>query len=233
MEENKSLTIPVAIVASGIIIAGAIFFTRDTATAPKKVVDDNAPTQQAEGKLPAPLTDADHVLGSADAPVTFMVYTDLECPFCRRFHTSTLNPMMEEYGKAGKVKLVYRHFPLPASMHPSALSFALAAECAADLGGKEKFWEFTEQLYSTDGASLADALIVAQSIGLDKTNMSDCVNTQKFLAKVKSDQADGQSIGVGGTPYSVIIKDGKATPIDGGAIPYEQLKPILEGIINN
>lgn len=229
--ENKSLTIPVAIIAAGIIIAGAIFFTRDVKTEPGEANNNNAQVQQNNNTLPAPLTNADHVLGSPDAPVTFIVYTDLECPFCRRFHETTLKSMMEEYGKDGEVKLVYRHFPLPATMHPNALNFALASECVAEAGGQAKFWEFVDKLFSTNATNLTDALTVAQSLGLDKTQINDCVTSQKFLAKVKADQTDGQKIGVAGTPYSVIIKDGKATPIDGGAIPYEQLKPILEGVI--
>lgn len=238
MDENKNLSIPVAIVAAALIIAGAIFFTRDVSD--KRAPLDNGNQQQEEEQgvvtdsQPSPITDKDHVLGDPDADITFLVYSDLECPFCRRFHEQTLKQMMDEYGKLGKVKMVYRHFPLPASLHPNALNFALASECVSDIGSEDKFWEFIDRLFSTDAATLEDALTVAQNIGVDKAKVKSCVESQKFLQKVNDDQDDGSRIGVQGTPYSVIItKDGKTTPIDRGAIPYEELKPLLERTLNN
>lgn len=231
-EEKNSLSIPVAIVAAGLIIAGAIFFTRggSPAQVPNDDQDNNA--QVATNGKPATVSDSDYVLGDPNAPVTVLVYSDLECPFCRRFHEDTLKPMMEEYGKLGKVKLVYRHFPLPASLHPNALNYALASECVADTLGQARFWEFIDKLFTTEAASLDDAITIAQSMGADKAKITDCVNNQDFLQKVKSEQTDGQSAGVRGTPSSFIIKGDKATPIDGGAIPYEQLKPLLERNLN-
>ncbi len=238
-EENKNMSVPVAIVIAALIVAAAIFFTRNSSTAPKGTANNNQPQQQGEqpqanNEKPAPITDADHVLGDPNAPITFLVYSDLQCPYCRRFHEDTIKQMMDEYGKLGKVRLVYRHFPLPASLHPNALNFALASECVTDLGGKAKFWEFIDKLFSTNGQTLDDALAIAQSLGVDKVKVKSCVDSQKFLQKIQDNQSDGARIGVAGTPYSVIMtKDGKVTPIDRGAIPYTELKPLLERTLGN
>lgn len=87
----------------------------------------------------------DHLNGSPEAPVTIIEYSDLDCPFCKQFH-ETMNRVMNEYGPAGQVAHVFRHFPL-ASLHPNAAKQAEAAECAAELGGNLKFWEFLNRVF--------------------------------------------------------------------------------------
>src|SRR6185436_7093141 len=83
-----------------------------------------------------PVTEKDHILGNPNAEVIMVEYSDLECPFCKEFH-STLRRVMNEYGKDGKVAWVYRHFPID-SLHPKARKEAEATECAAELGGESK-----------------------------------------------------------------------------------------------
>jgi protein-disulfide isomerase len=236
-EEKNNVSLPVAIIAAGLIIAAAIFFTRTSSPSNNGAVDNqnaknNAQPTADNGSNPGPIASQDHVLGDPNAPVTVLVYSDLECPFCRRFHSETIKPMMDEYGKLGKVKLVYRHFPLPATMHPNALNYALTSECVTDMLGQGQFWQFVDKLFSTNAASLDDAKKVAESLGADKTKLEDCINSQKFLSVIQKDQADGQNAGVRGTPSSFIIKGDKVTPIDGGAIPYTELKPLIERNLN-
>ena len=88
--------------------------------------------------------DSDHIRGNPAAPVTLVEYSDFECPFCKRFHT-TAKRLVDESG--GRVKWVYRHFPLD-ELHPvKARQEAVASECAAELGGNDAFWKFADRLY--------------------------------------------------------------------------------------
>ena len=96
----------------------------------------------AQVALP-PLTDKDHVLGDASAQVTIIEYSDLECPFCSRFHT-VQETIMKEY--AGKIKWVHRHYPLD-QIHPNARPYAYAAECAAEVGGNDAFWGMIDYIF--------------------------------------------------------------------------------------
>ncbi len=89
--------------------------------------------------LPA-ISTKDHIRGEINAPVTIVEYSDFSCPFCKQFHPSLVRAL-SEYD--GKVRWVYRHFPL-VNIHPNALSQAKAAECAGEQG---KFWEYADALF--------------------------------------------------------------------------------------
>lgn len=89
-----------------------------------------------------PISANDHVLGNTNAPITIIEYSDLECPFCARFHT-TQQTIMKEY--EGKIKWVHRHFPL--DFHPDAKPYAYAAECAAEIGGNDTFWKMIDYIF--------------------------------------------------------------------------------------
>jgi protein-disulfide isomerase len=91
-----------------------------------------------------PVTEKDHIAGNPQADLMIVEYSDPECPFCKRFH-ETMMQAMDEYGKQGKVAWVYRHFPLD-SIHSKARHEAEAVECAGELGGNEKFWEYLNKL---------------------------------------------------------------------------------------
>ncbi|MBI5405072.1 MAG: thioredoxin domain-containing protein [Candidatus Kerfeldbacteria bacterium] len=85
-----------------------------------------------------PINDNDHVIGGKNAKVQVIEYSDFECPFCKQFAPS-IEQALQEYGD--KIAVVFRHFPLT-SIHPLAQKLAEGSECAAELGGKDKFWEF-------------------------------------------------------------------------------------------
>lgn len=90
-----------------------------------------------------PVTETDHYFGSKDAEIVIIEYSDLECPYCARFHT-TMHQVVEDYG--GKVAWVYRHLPLE-SIHPNAYNKALAAECIASLGNNDKYWKYIDDIF--------------------------------------------------------------------------------------
>jgi protein-disulfide isomerase len=92
-----------------------------------------------------PVTAADHIRGDISAPVKIVEYSDLECPFCKRFHTTLQEIMKSSYGTENKVAWVFREFPL-AQLHPKAVKEAEAAECVAELGGNEAYWKFIDKV---------------------------------------------------------------------------------------
>lgn len=168
----------------------------------------------------------DHIRGSKDAPVTLVEYSDLECPFCKRFHPE-MQQLMQEYD--GQVKWVYRHFPL--SFHANAQKEAEAAECAGKLGGNDKFWEYTDKIFertNSNGTGFAlDSLVpLAKEIGLPESIFKACLDSGEFTAHVQQDLQEGISFGVNGTP--TIFVNGQ--PVE-GAVSYEQLKLVVESLL--
>ncbi len=115
-----------------------------------------------------PVGDTDHVYGNPSAPVKIVEFSDLECPWCKNFH-SVLKQTVAAYG--GKVAWVYRHFPID-QLHPKARKEAEASECANELGGNDKFWSYIDRLFEiTPSNNGLDANLlpqIAADIGLNK-----------------------------------------------------------------
>ena len=231
--EKQSLAVPIAIVIAGITIAGAVFYSSKSQPA-KNGANQIPPKDSQEVSGLKEVSSDDHILGNPDAQIAIVEFSDIECPFCKKFH-QTMNQVMDEYGKTGKVKWVYRHFPLDA-LHDKARKEAEATECAADLGGNEKFWVYINRLYeitpSNNGLDLAELPKIAEYVGLDKKAFETCLASGKFASKVEANYQDGLNAGVEGTPYSVIInsKDGKKYPLS-GALPYQQIKIAIDQIL--
>jgi len=237
MEEKKqNLILPVAIVVAGVIVAGAIYFT-STAKNQNQNNNNQAAAGQNAGqenlKGPKEISSSDHVLGSPDAPLTMILFTDMECPWCKKFN-DTVNQMMSDYGKEGKIRMIMRQFPL-SQLHQKSEKEAEASECAADLGGNEKFWQYVNKIFeitpSNDGLDPAQLPKIAVDLGLDKTKFAECLNSGKFSQKVQDDYSDALASGGQGTPYFVIIKkNGDKFPMS-GYLPYEQLKITLDQLL--
>jgi len=148
-----------------------------------------------------------------------------------------MNQVMAEYGASGKVAWVYRHFPL-AQRHKQATPAAEASECVAKIGGNEKFWEYTNLLYSNAPASLATDNLkkVALDIGIDEAEFDACLISDYPKEQVAKDIADGNAIAQAdrqfGTPYNILIsKSGVQIPIR-GAQPLAAVKGAIESILS-
>lgn len=180
------------------------------------------------------ISDSDYVRGDNNATLAMIEYSDFECPFCKRFHP-TMQRIVDEY--KGKVKWVYRHYPL--SFHANAQKEAEAAECAGSLGGAEKYWKYTDEIFertTSNGSGLAlDELPkIASDIGLNQKKFEDCLKTGKFEKKVKQDLEEGSVAGVSGTPATFLLneKTGKAQIIE-GAQPYELVKQAVDQALSS
>ena len=197
-------------------------------TAGTETVVDNAGTPT--NITLAAVTDQDWIRGDKNAPVTIVEFSDPECPFCKRFH-QTMQEVMKEYD--GKVRWVYRQFPL-ASLHSKAPKEAEAIECAGDQGGNAKFWAYLDKVFeitpSNNGLDLNKLPQIAKDIGLNVDKFNNCLNSGKFTNKIqKSIQAAGAA-GAQGTPYSIMIVNGKKTVIN-GAQPLSQVKSMIDSAL--
>ncbi len=247
--QPQSYAIPVAIVIAGVLVAGAVLWGRTPTASP---IVGQGQTQQplpvastAELIKNVPLaTASEHILGNPSAPVSVIEYSDIECPFCRRFHPS-MQQIMSTYGAQGKVSWTYRQFPL--SIHPKAYPEALAAECVAGQYDNTAFWKFTSALMDLnpekDASTFPTAVIsddltaeervatAAKKLGLDNTKIAACVTAETYKSKLDALRTEATNAGLGqnqtGTPYSVIISGNKRVLID-GAQPYEVVKQMID-----
>ncbi|MEM7332078.1 MAG: DsbA family protein, partial [Chloroflexota bacterium] len=141
------------------------------------------------------------VVGSDDAPITIVEYTDFQCPFCARHLTDTYPLLLENYIETGIVRYVYKDFPLQ-SIHPQATIAAEAARCAGDQGA---WLDMHEILFANQREwSIADPTPVfvgyAEGLGLDTAVFQSCVDSRQYQAAVEADLQEGSSFGVTGTP---------------------------------
>jgi len=169
------------------------------------------------------LMDDDAVKGDPDAPVTIIEWSDFECPFCARFYTETLGLIEQQYINTGKVKLIYRDFPL--SFHPNAQKAAEAAECAGEQG---EYWEMHDLLFEKGvSGGVAAFKSYAQQLGLDTAAFNECLDTGAMAAEVQKDMADGAAAGITGTPGFLV--NGKLVS---GAQPFSVFQQIIEAELN-
>lgn len=157
------------------------------------------------------------VRGAAEAQVTVVEFSDFQCPFCKQMHT-TLSKLLEFY--PGKVKLVYRDFPVD-STHRQARQAAHAARCANDQG---KFWEYHDVLF-TESPKLtrAELKLYAQQVGLDAAKFETCLSSGIHSAAVQKDIDEGKRLGITGTPAFFI----NGRPLQ-GAQPLEAFARIID-----
>ncbi len=174
----------------------------------------------------APVSDNDWIRGDKNAAVTIVEFSDIDCPFCSRFHT-TMKQVIEDYD--GQVNWVFRHFPLT-SLHPEAFKKAEAAECVGELGGNGKFWEFLDLLFENSSEKVADLPDIVGNIGIDVDDFQTCLDSGRHANKVRDHATQAQTAGGRGTPYSVIISGDQTTPIS-GALPLESVKSLLDTVL--
>lgn len=168
------------------------------------------------------IDDDDAFLGDKDAPITIVEFSDYECPFCKSFYTDTLPELKSEYIDTGKVKLVYRDFPL--NSHANALPAAIAAECAREQGGDEVYFDFHDMIFTNSSRPTRDVLITyAGNVGVDVDKFTKCLDDEKYIDEVQADLSDGASLGVTGTPAFFV--NGQLLE---GAQPFEAFEQVIE-----
>ena len=170
------------------------------------------------------------VLGRPDAPLTMVEFTDLQCPFCRQYATTTFDQIKKEWIDTGKLRYISRDFPL--DFHPQAMPAARAARCAGEQG---KFWEMRMGLMRNANLLTPDYITrTAGDLKLDTKAFAACTASTKFDGEIQADVLEGSNIGVSGTPSFVIGKTAATTlegPMIVGAMPYAQFDAKLKELL--
>ncbi|MBI2667714.1 DsbA family protein [Candidatus Woesearchaeota archaeon] len=170
------------------------------------------------------ITANDKVKGDLNAPVTIIEYSDFECPFCKRFFLETLPLIKKQYIDTGKVKFVYKHFPL-SSIHFNAQLAAEASECANE---QNKFWEYHDLLFeNSPNLRESDLVRYASQINLDMDKFKGCLKSGRYKGIIGEELREGSKNGVTGTPGFLI--NGK---LISGAQPFNVFKQAIESNLN-
>lgn len=225
--------LPASIFLSALVIGGALVYN----TQSRNVGGDAALKNDNSGALAnaaasfRPAAKTDHVRGDPNAPIKIIEWSDLECPFCKLVHP-TIQRLVADYN--GKVAWIYRHFPID-SRHPKARKEAEATECAAELGGNEKFWAYVDKIFeitpSNNGLDLSLLPKIAEDLGLNRGKFETCLESGKYAEKIQNDYKDAVSAKAEGTPHSIIVnKNGVSIPV-GGAQPYESFKEVIDQLL--
>ncbi len=238
--KTKTITMPQAILAAGVLIAVAIL---GSSFLDKRQLDQDRPTQFAVSdnqvdqlallKNVNPIEPGvDHVRGAANGQIVIYEYSDLDCPFCGRFH-ETMIRLVEEYPE--DVSWVYRHLPLD-GLHPEARPKAIATECAFQQKGDEVFWATTDVLFEQNLTLEELGTYLVENQGLDLDMYQECISSQEASERIDRDLANAiQTLGSTdqlSTPWSILqLPDGQLVPIR-GAQPYETLVAVIESVIN-
>lgn len=262
MINKKDLGLVLAIIFASVVISGSlVFFGLQLAKTPAHVnVDDieqafdsyvkkqQTQQQQAQQKQQVDkkqlasnlkkVTADDHVRGNRNAKVSLVEYSDFECPYCKVFHKA-IQQVSAAYPT--QVNIVYRHFPL--SFHePMATKEAIASECVNEIGGNDKFWQYSDMVYertTSNGTGMDDKKILAviNDIGINQAKFQACIASGKYDQKIKQQIAEGDQAGVTGTPGDFLVNNQTGEIVGlAGAIPFndgtaDDMKPMIDAML--
>jgi len=185
-------------------------------TAPQATAEPTSPPEAIK-RYDVPVDD-DPTLGPANAPITFIMYSDYECPFCKKWYDEVFKPLSVDY--ATQVRFVYKDFPLY-GLHDSAAPAAEAANCAGEQG---KYWEYQDKLFSMEmKLETGSYKKYAQDLSLDSAKFEECLSSRRYEAEVKADYDFAARMGIQSTPTFFI--NGLALV---GAQPLEVFRDLLD-----
>lgn len=169
------------------------------------------------------------IIGEPSAPITILEWGDYQCTFCYRFHQSSMNVILNEYVKTGKINLVFKDFPLNG---PDSVLAAEAAYCAGDQG---KYWEYHDELYNnwagerTGWITTESLNRFAQTANLELGEFNSCLNGHKYKQKVLELEQFGKEVGIDATPSFLIFNDEKIIKIRGNQ-PIDVFRQVIDDL---
>jgi protein-disulfide isomerase len=223
----------VAAIAAGAIIAAglAVFFATST---PQPSEEEEV--QMILQKLSSPSIAAAPALGSDSASVTLVEFGDYLCTYCHRFHETTKDQLVADYVDTGKVRFIFKDYPINDHLGGGSTLGAQASYCAADQG---RFWQFHDAMYKGWGGERAgwitdeNMLVYAQAAGVsDIDQFKSCLDSHKYADVVRENYDLARTIGLRATPSFVIIPaDGEPESII-GAQPYQTFQDRLDSALS-
>lgn len=224
-----TLTTPMAIIIASVIIAGGLMGYGAITTGGSAA--NATPKTMFKGKA---VDASDYVEGKENSKIVVIEYSDPECPFCIQV-SPTIKKLRTEYGD--RVAFVYRYFPLT-QIHKHAFDESRAIACAGKIGGKEKFYQYIDTLFSYKMGKQTTELPAtgkedfAKTVGIDVTEFSTCMKENQTAQIVTDTANDGVTAGVQGTPSTfVLIKTKKGyeqVAMVDGARQYEFFKAAID-----
>lgn len=200
------------------------------------------PLQQQGGALPVATPKVSSIVldgaptkGKPDAPITFVEFSDFQCPFCESFYNQTYPQILNSYVDTGKVKIVFKQFPID-SLHPNAREAALASECANEQG---KFWPYHNALFGnqTTWANQNSTQVVnslkkySLDLKLNTIRFDSCLDSKRYGRAIDKDSQEGSLYGVSGTPTFYIGNNKTGyTQID-GTQPFSIFQQTIDQLI--
>jgi len=184
-----------------------------------------------ESKLILQLKKQDHIRGAKNPQLLLIVYSDFECPFCKKFEP-TLTTLLQTY--KSQVAVVFRHFPL--DIHQYAQIEAEASECASAIGGENKFWQFHDLLFErtkSNGLGFSPQRLapLAKEIGLDQNKFQECLDSGRMSKRVIDDYTTGQRLGITGTPTTIVVSENGKRQAVIGSLSYNQMKETIDALL--
>jgi protein-disulfide isomerase len=236
--EDKNMNKGTAIVGFLLcFLAGmGLMWSVDRGAGPKGTADISAEAPSAPGAAwsdetaAVPVSSKDPMWGNRNAPVTLVLFSDYECPFCSRVE-ATIDQLKAKYGK-DKLRVIWKNTPLP--FHKNARPAALAGETVFRIGGNDAFWKFHKAAFENQRALTPENFEAwAVAAGVDKAKFKASYDKQEYAAKIDADMAVGKAGGVSGTPASFIngVFLSGAQPVDKfSAIIDEQLQAAQQAV---
>jgi protein-disulfide isomerase len=226
---SKLLLTCISTLALSIILAASLIFESTSAIERPAEREARLTTQ-----LLNPSTPGAHYRGNDSAKVTLVEFGDYQCTFCKRFHANVLDMLISDFVNTGKLKFLFKDFPI--NDVPPVNSSTLASEasyCAADQGS---YWQYHDQLYqnsrgeNTGWISQNSLLDFAKRAGVGNiTQFSDCVGSQKYSNLINENYELAQSLALTATPSFILLAEGKAPLVIVGSQPFQ----IFDYLIKN
>ena len=213
------------------VVIVAVFFGMSTFGQEKELVLEEAEipnTTSQEIGLSVFTENGSPYLGDPNAPITLVEFGDYQCFFCNKFFHNTEQKILENYVDTGKVKIIFKDLTI---IGPDSITAAHAAHCADDQG---LFWEYHDTLYNNwngennGWASSENQLRMAQDVGLNIDEFTDCMLNEIHTQIISASNADARTLGLTGTPaFFVIGSNNQVTKIP-GAQPFDVFQKIFD-----
>lgn len=237
---SAAILIVVSILVSGIMISASILYVAvsggiaiNGGSAGVNTLEQGGEEEPQNAEVE--VLDDDPFIGSEEAQVVMIEFSDYECPFCQRYHLNTYPEIKSAYVDTDRIGYVWKDFPL--SFHdPLATDQAVAAQCVMRLEGSEKYFEYADKIFETtegggNGMDESQLNDLAEEIGVNKEDFDACADNDETLAKVEANIEVGAAAGISGTPGFVIgvIEDGVVKgEVVSGALPFANFQDVID-----
>lgn len=227
--KRDNVSTPFAIVAAGVLIAGAILWSNGHPNPQTATSAPNQPPPAQIADIAKVSTTGEPFIGKLNAPVTIAYWYDYQCPFCQRNEEETMPQIVKDYVDTGKVKIVFKDFQF---LGPDSQTLGQYSRAVWEIA-PDKFYQWHKAVYDNQGtentgwATKEKITSITTSVlgASDTEKISQLVATKgaEYQKEMDADKAEGGAMGVNGTPAMIIGKQ-----LVSGAQPYAAFKQAID-----